>query len=118
MAGYLQAFDIPFTAQIKDDLDVLCVFPGVGEKPAGRLSGGEKVMLGIAFRFAIYRLFAGELGFMFLDEPTVMLDDNKVQGVVDVMQSVRRYAHSTGMQLIVITHKPQLETAFDHTIRV
>jgi len=111
-------FDIPFTAAIKDDLDVVCVFPGAGEKPAGRLSGGQKVMLGIAFRFAVYRLFASELGFMILDEPTSMLADEKVQSVVDVMQSVRRYAHNTGMQLVVITHKSQLETAFDQTVRL
>ena len=118
MAEYLQTFNIPFLAEIKDDLTVVCVFPGVGEQDAGRLSGGQKVMLGIAFRFAIYRLFAGELGFMVLDEPTTMLHEDSVQSVVDVLQSVRRHAHNTGMQLVVITHEAQLETAFDHTIRI
>jgi exonuclease SbcC len=118
MAEYLRAFDIPFAAEIKDDLDVVCTFPGVGPKPAGRLSGGQKVMLGIAFRFAVYRLFAGDLGFMVLDEPTNMLDGDHIDSVLDVLQSVRRHAHNTGMQLIVITHEPQLETAFDDTIRL
>jgi DNA repair exonuclease SbcCD ATPase subunit len=118
MAEYIQAFNIPFTASIRDDLEVICQFPGVGSKPASRLSGGQKVVLGIAFRFAIYRLFAGELGFMVLDEPTVMLDADKVQSVVDVLQSVRRHAHNTGMQLVVITHEPQLEAAFDYVVRL
>lgn len=116
MNKYLEFFETPFTATIKDDLSVICTFPGVGEQAAGRLSGGQKVVLGIAFRFAVYRLFANELGFMALDEPTAMLDDDKIQHVVDVMQVIRRYAQSTGMQLIVPTHRPQLETVFDHAI--
>jgi len=74
--------------------------------------------LGIAFRFAVYRLFASELGFMVLDEPTTMLDADHVDSVLDVLQSVRRHAHNTGMQLIVITHEPQLEMAFDQTVRL
>jgi len=76
------------------------------------------VMLGIAFRFAIYDMFAADLGFMLLDEPTNMLDEDRVSSVVEVLTSVRRHAHNTGMQLVVITHERELMQAFDHTIQL
>ena len=115
---YLMLFGAPFSCQIKDDLTVICIVPGVGEQSAERLSGGQKVMLGIAFRFAVYNLFAADLGFMVLDEPTNMLDEDRISSVVEVLQSVRRYAHQTGMQLIIITHQQELEPAFDHIVRL
>ncbi|KKN73529.1 hypothetical protein LCGC14_0399710 [marine sediment metagenome] len=115
---YLTLFGAPFSCQIKDDLTVSCNFPGGGEQSAERLSGGQRVVLGIAFRFAVYQLFAADLGFMVLDEPTAFLDDDRVQSVVEVMQSVRRYVHQTGMQLIVVTHEVELVAAFDHTVRL
>ena len=115
---YLKLFGASFSCDIKDDLSVVCRFPGTGEQSAERLSGGQRVVLGIAFRFAIYSLFAKDLGFMVLDEPTAFLDDDRIQSVVEVMQSVRRYAHQTGMQLVVITHEPELATAFDHVIHL
>lgn len=118
MAEYLQIFDVPFTAAIEGDLSVVCQFPGVGKQSAGRLSGGQRVVLGIAFRFAICRLFAADLHFMILDEPTAFLDSDKIQGVITVLQSVRRHMHNTGAQLIVVTHEPELAVAFDHTVRL
>lgn len=117
IAEYLKLFGAAFACDIKDDLSVVCSFPGTGEQAADRLSGGQRVVLG-AFRFAIYNLFAGELGFMVLDEPTAFLDDDRIQSVVEVMQAVRRYAHQTGMQLVVITHEPELATAFDHVVHL
>lgn len=110
---YLKTFNAPFTCTIKDDLAVVCNIKG-GERSAQRLSGGQKVMLGISFRFAIYSLFAASFGFMVLDEPTAYLDEDSVDSVVELLQQVRQYAHSTGMQLIVVTHEPKLTPAFDH----
>jgi exonuclease SbcC len=115
---YLQTFEVPFGCNISEDLSVMCTRPGVGEKPAERLSGGQKVMLGIAFRFAIYDMFAADLGFMVLDEPTNMLDEDHVSCVAEIMEAVRRHAHNTGMQLIVITHERELMNTFDHTIQL
>lgn len=113
---YLQTFQVPFGCTIAEDLSVMCSFPGVGMRTAARLSGGQKVVLGIAFRFAIYDMFAADLGFMVLDEPTNMLDQDRVAYVVEVLESVRRHAHNTGMQLIVITHEPELMQAVDQVV--
>lgn len=113
---YLQLFKAPFTSTIKDDLAVVCDFGDGVDRSAGRLSGGQKVALSIAFRFAVYSLFASTSGFMVLDEPTAYLDNGRVTAIVELLQRVRQYAHSTGMQLIIPTHEPALMAAFDATI--
>jgi DNA repair exonuclease SbcCD ATPase subunit len=118
LSKYLTIFEVPFSCTIKDDLSVMCCIPGIGEKPADRLSGGQKVMLSLAFRFSVYNMFALDLGFMLLDEPTSMLDTDRVASVVEVLQAVRRHARNTGMQLIVITHEEELKAAFDHTVQL
>lgn len=111
-------FNLPFKASIEDDLSAVCHFPGVGAKPAGRASGGEKVMLGISFRFSIDDLFAEDLGFMVLDEPTNMLAGDRVQAVKELLDKVRRHAHRSGRQIIVITHEEELVPSFDHVVRL
>lgn len=114
----LSIFNVPFTSTIKDDLSVVCNIPDVGEKPAERLSGGQRVMLGISFRIAIYNMFATDLGLMVLDEPTLMLDTDRIECVTDMFESVGRYARNANMQLVVITHEDALKRAFDHTVEL
>ena len=115
---FLSLFEVPFTCTIKNNLDVVCNVPDIGEKPAARLSGGQKVMLGIAFRIAVYNMFASDLGFMILDEPTSELDDDRIDNVANMFESVGQYARNAQMQLIVITHKEALKRTFDHTIEL
>jgi exonuclease SbcC len=115
---FLVMFDVPFTCTIKNDLSVLCNMPNVGEKPADRLSGGQKVMLGIAFRIAVYSMFAADLGFMVLDEPTNMLDGKRVDCVADMLERVGQYARNAQMQLIVVTHREELMRTFDHAVEL
>ena len=75
-------------------------------------------MLGIAFRFAIYDLFVNNLGFMVLDEPTVYLDHDRIEGVFELLQRVKGYSQAAGLQLIVVTHEARLQGVFDQTIRL
>jgi exonuclease SbcC len=115
---HMEVFEVPFSCDIDNELNVMCTIPGIGKKPAERLSGGQRVMLGIAFRFAICRLFAAGLGFVVLDEPTVMLDDDHVDIVVDLLNAIKGHLFNAGLQLLVPTHSPQLESTFDSVIRV
>jgi exonuclease SbcC len=114
---YLQIFNVPFSCTITDELDVICRINGFPDKPAARLSGGQRVMLGIAFRFAIFSLFAAKLGFVVLDEPTVYLDGNNIDVIADMMRSVRSHVLSSGLQLIVITHEARLASPQDNIIQ-
>ena len=118
LGAYIELFEVPFTVKIEPDLSIRCFFGGNREAMAERLSGGQKVMLGIAFRFAIYDLFVNNLGFMVLDEPTVYLDHDRIEGVFDLLQKVKGYSQSAGLQLIVVTHEARLQGVFDQTIRL
>jgi len=115
---YLQIFNVPFSCAITDEMDVICRIDGFPDKPAGRLSGGQRIMLSIAFRFAIYNLFASKLGFVILDEPTPWLDGHHVGVIADMLSTVRSYVLNAGLQLIVITHREELIPVFDHIIRL
>lgn len=117
LARYLEIFEVPFTARLTSE-EVLCSFGGKPDVPAGRLSGGQKVMLGLAFRFAIYDQFVSSLGILMLDEPTVYLDDDHVNVAVEMLTRIKSYSRSAGLQLIVVTHDQRLASVFDQTIRV
>lgn len=118
LAEYLAIFESPFMAQLKTDISIECQFPGGHIAPAERLSGGQKVMLGIAFRFAIYDLFAANLGFMVLDEPTVYLDSDHVESVFTLLERVKSYSATAGLQLIIVTHEMRLAGVLDKVIQL
>jgi len=117
LAKYLELFEAPYLARITDDISIQCTF-GDRVVPAERLSGGEKVVLGIAFRFAVYELFVSNLGLLILDEPTVYLDSDRIDSVLSLLERVKGYSRSAGLQLIVITHEARLAGVFDQVIEL
>lgn len=116
LAYYLELFGSPFAAKIDSDGTVTCQFSDKPSVPSERLSGGQKVVLGVAFRFAIYDLFVADLGVMILDEPTVYLDKNNVSAVAELLNHLKGYSRAAGIQLIVVTHEQQLADSFDQVI--
>ncbi len=80
------------------------------------VSGGQKVVLALAYCLAIHKMFAGDIGLLVLDEPTVFLDDDNIDKLVTVFDSLREIAHNTGQQVLVITHEKRLEACFDSVI--
>jgi exonuclease SbcC len=118
LAYYLGLFNSPFTAEISSDGTVTCRFADRPDVPSERLSGGQKVILGVAFRFAIYDLFVADLGVMILDEPTVYLDHDNVSAVAELLNHLKGYSRAAGIQLIVVTHEQQLASCFDQVIQV
>lgn len=113
---YLKSFQLPFSAVINSDQSLVCTFTNGVSRSAQRLSGGQKVSMGIAFRFAVYDLFAGNLGFLVLDEPTPFLDKQRRDGVLELLLQIRSYSRSSGLQVIVVTHEESLMGAFDKVI--
>jgi len=117
MNEYLEVFQARYTCAIRPDLSVKCHF-GEYELPAERLSGGQRVELGLSFRFALYDLFVGHLGLLVIDEPTAWLDDDHIEAVARVLERVKAHSKSKGMQVIVVTHEPRLIPIFDNFIQV
>lgn len=117
MNEYLEVFQARYSCSIQPDLSVKCHF-GEHELVAERLSGGQRIELGLAFRFALYDLFVGHLGLLVIDEPTAWLDDDHIEAVVRVLERVKVHSRSKGMQVIVPTHEARLMSAFDRVIQI
>ncbi len=113
----LSLFDNPFSVQASDDLTFLAYFPGKPPVKANQLSGGQKVVLAIAFRAALDRVFGHDVGMMFLDEPTAGLDTDNIDYFHTALQQFS--AKMAGQrQIAVITHVQELESVFDQVVTV
>ncbi len=81
---------------------------------ASALSGGEKVLVGLALRLGLASVGSGFASFVMLDEPTVHLDEEHRGRLAEALRSLR-----VGVdQAIVVTHDPELEDAADVLFRV
>lgn len=80
------------------------------------LSGGEKVVFAIAFRFAVNTAVADELGILFLDEPTAGLDEDTTARLQDAFQELRDVCRASGLQLGLITHERGFDAPCDKII--
>ena len=109
--SFLDQFSAPFVVEPgSEGLSFLCRFTDgrkTGEHlpDACVLSGGEKIMLAVSFRLALYCTFGGKLGLLSLDEPTAYLDDPHIARFGDLLRKVSGIARNMGLQVIMSTHE-------------
>lgn len=113
----LELFGSPFYVEADEDLTFLVHFPGKPPVKTRQLSGGQKVILAVAFRTAVGRVFGHDVGMMFLDEPTAGLDSDNIVYFQEALQQLSQRM-STDSQLVVITHVESLGTVFDQLIEI
>lgn len=122
--SYLDKFGAAFTVEPSTEgVGFLVRFNDGRDMPdqlpdASRLSGGQKVTLAVAFRFAIYAIFSGKLGLLILDEPTAYLDAETIGRFGDLLQRIAQIARNSGLQVIMATHEASLAPVFDQTIQI
>lgn len=87
-----------------------------GIQPDTRLSGGERSQFGLAMRIASHSLWAQDLGFMALDEPTYGFSQEDLRCVEVAIEHLRKLSTERGLQIIVITHEKSLLPLFDKVI--
>lgn len=109
-------FDSSFHVTASNDLSFLANFKDGRSLPAARLSGGEKVLLAIAFRVVINSMFAGDLGLLCLDEPTAGLDETNMQCIHVAIDCLRELSKSKGLQIVMVTHHGGFMPQFDNII--
>ena len=81
--------------------------------PLDRISGGEKIALALALRLAIARyLMMSNIETFLLDEPTIHLDEERINTLVDSLSSL------SVPQMIVVTHSPRFRDIASHSILV
>jgi len=112
----LICFADPFEVSVNDDLTFTAMFPDGVRSVAKDLSGGQKVMLAMAFWSAINRTFAQNLGIMILDEPTDGLDQDNKQHLYRIMEEWAKLLRLRGQQVMVITHDTEMEDSFDSVL--
>ena len=113
----LGLFNNPFFVEASDDLTFRVYFPGKPPVKASQLSGGQKVVLAIAFRAALDRVFGHDAGMMFLDEPTAGLDADNIAYFHDALSQLSSKT-TENRQMVVITHVQELGGVFDQVVEV
>lgn len=79
-----------------------------GRVETSSLSGGEKVSIALALRFALAYVMGGyKLDFIFLDEPTVHLDVERKSSLVEVVSRLGG-ENSPLKQLVIVTHDSEI----------
>ena len=109
----LRDHDAPFQVRADENLTFTAIFHDGTEQPASRLSGGQKVVLAIAFRVAVLLTFTGDVGFLCLDEPTEFLDEHNKKAIDAALAKLRQLSQARGLQCFVITHERSLLRLFD-----
>ena len=113
----LVQFQSPFSVQVSDELGFQAFFPDRNPLDAQQLSGGQKVMLALAFRLSLDRIFGGSIGMLFLDEPSAGLD---VQNQLTFYGTLRDIVARTSepRQVVVVTHTHGLGQFFDAVVNL
>ncbi len=116
MNDNLAMFDTNYRVTADEGLSFTASFTDGSRQPAERLSGGQKVVLALAFRLALNLMFAENIGAIYLDEPTAWLDEHHIRGFEPVLQRLREFSAARGLQSIIITHERELAPLFDSVI--
>ncbi|MEM0294747.1 MAG: SMC family ATPase [Candidatus Korarchaeum sp.] len=86
---------------------------GGRDYPFDMLSGGERISLALALRLAIARyLISTRIESFILDEPTVHLDDERIESLLEALSSLQI------PQLIVVTHSTRFRDIASRSILV
>lgn len=99
-----------------DQMMVLDSFSASGPRDVATLSGGETFLASLALALAVKDLLSTsvDLDSFFIDEGFGTLDETTVQGVADVLESLRRDGSLVG----IITHRADLVERFETVLDV
>lgn len=112
----LMMMDAGFTITVDDELNIVANFGDNRQAISCHdLSGGQKVMVAIAYRLAIQEAFS-RIDCLVLDEPTNFLDEYHLEKFSQLLDQLRDFCHKSRKQLCVITHERSIERCFDATL--
>jgi DNA repair exonuclease SbcCD ATPase subunit len=93
-------------------------YDGETWKPMGKLSGGQRVRLTIAFMLAVQATELRNVGLLILDEPSNHVDANGVEALVDMFTELYGYLAGNNMTVFICDHKVEMRRAFQDTITI
>lgn len=91
MEGIIRDFHLAnqFSIRVDEDLEIYMVYPGGFERRIHKASGGERMILGVAFRLATHQFLAPEMPFLAIDEPSNHLDEENIHVLQELFRSLR-----------------------------
>lgn len=81
--------------------------------PHSKMSGGERVRMGVVFLLALQQIVLPEVGLLVLDEPSTHVSAGAQVGLRDLLCDIRRHMQLDHSQLWVCDHSPLIATAFE-----
>ncbi len=122
-AANLAAMDSDFSVSVDPNSAVSFLFARTSQHeapilPQCKLSGGQRVRLGIAFLLAVQQLICPDVGLLCLDEPSMHLDQSGIESLRDLLESMAARLKNADTQIWVADHSPVLETAFTSKVRL
>ncbi len=117
MKEILTEFELSYDdVEVSETLDITLFDRGANvSRSLGQCSGGEKTAIVLSFLIALKKTvqeIRGEeqgIGFMILDEPTLYLDKERRNSLLEILRKARLVSRLP--QLIIITHDDELKDA-------
>lgn len=119
--GFLREMNANFAIEPSPDEDVSYQFirldtaDGV-RLPMAKLSGGQRVRLCVSFLMAVQQWLVKDVGLLVLDEPTVHLDEEGIDSLVDLLASMQQRLKNTDLQIWVCDHSPRVALAMEKVL--
>lgn len=119
--GFLREMNANFAITPDPDEDVSYQFvrldtPDGVRLPMAKLSGGQRVRLCVSFLMAVQQWLVKDVGLLVLDEPTVHLDEEGVESLVDLLASMQQRLRNTDLQIWVCDHSPRVALAMEKVL--
>lgn len=87
-----------------------------GTRPPSKLSGAQRVRMGLAFVLSLHDLVVPGLGLLILDEPSNHMDEASKEDLRDLLAQLEPILSARQSQLWVVDHSPVLQQAFTKTL--
>jgi len=98
-----------FRLTVNEDLEVFMLYADGTIRPIHKASGGERMILGIAFRLATHQYLSPELPFLALDEPSNHLVDTNQVVLQEIVRDLKNSLGKYGIRkLVYCTHSRAL----------
>ena len=119
LRSFLNTFESTFDVQFDEDMDPLYTSADTLTPQAVKfLSGGQKVVLSIAFGVTMWSIFLRDVRLLVFDEPTQFLDEKHMARFADFVRHLRTYCEQSASQIILVSHHRELQELLDFTYEV
>lgn len=118
MAQYCEILHAPFTLSIDPETQQFMQSMNGQLRPIYQLSGGQFTIASWAWHLSLYEKHGAAVGFLFMDEPTVGLDDVNLSNVGEAVEHLAKFCRGSGLQFVMVTHERDLASVFDEVISI